>query len=67
MEDKFKTIMNKYKATTKAFMVSKTDHLCVSDFVFTLGSLFKFMKTVKMQEQGKAILELHEVIISMFI
>ena len=67
LEDKFKRIMDKNKAMTKAFTISKTDHLCVSDFVFTFGTLFKLMKTVKMQEEGKAILELHEIIISLFI
>jgi hypothetical protein len=51
----------------KAFMIEKTDHLCVSDFVFTFGNLFKLLKTVRMQEYGKPIMELHEIIISLFI
>lgn len=67
LEDKFKRLRDNNKHTMKTFMIEKTDHLCVSDFVFTFGSLFKLAKIVKMQECGKAIIELHEIIISLFI
>lgn len=67
LEDKLKRLKDNNKQTMKAFMIEKTDHLCVSDFVFTFGSMFKLLKTVRMQEYGKAILELHEIIISLFI
>jgi hypothetical protein len=67
LEDKLKRLKENNQKTMKAFMIEKTDHLCVSDFVFTFGNMFKLMKTVRMQEYGKAILELHEIIISLFI
>jgi hypothetical protein len=37
------------KETIKAFMITKTDHLSTSDFVFALGSILSLMNTVKLQ------------------
>lgn len=50
----------------KAFVINKTDHLSISDFVFTFGNMFKMTKTVRLQQYAKPIIELHEIIISMF-
>lgn len=47
-------------------MITKTDHLAISDFVFTFGRLFKVMKVVNLQELCKPIIELHQVVISLF-
>lgn len=67
LEDKQKRLRDSNERSMQAFMISQTDHLCVSDFVFTFGNMFKLTKTVKRQEEGKRILELHEIIISLFI
>ena len=40
----------------KPFVVTNTDHLSISDFVFTFGRLFQLMKTVRMQQFAKPIL-----------
>lgn len=66
MEDKLNRLKQNNSQTIKPFLITKTDHLSISDFVFTFGNFFKLSKTVKLQEYAKPIIEIHEIIISLF-
>lgn len=57
--DRLNDIKQANSETMKAFMITKTDHLAVTDFVFAFGSIFSLMKIVKLQKYAKPILELH--------
>ena len=56
MEEKMARLRDNNKNTMKAFVVDKTDHLSVSDFVFTFGNMFKMSKTVRLQQYAKPIM-----------
>lgn len=50
----------------KAVMIKRTDHITISDFAFTFGNLMKLTKTIALQEHTVPVIELHEVVISLF-
>jgi hypothetical protein len=66
MEDKMNRIREANKDSVKAFMMAKTDHISVSDFAFVLGTIMKIDNSIKLQEHTVPVLELHEVVISLF-
>jgi hypothetical protein len=49
LEEKMGRLKAVNKDTMKAFVVTKTDHLSTSDFVFTLGNILSLINTVKLQ------------------
>lgn len=66
MEEKMDRLRQANTSTLKAFVIKKTDHISTSDFAFTFGNILKLTKTVSLQEYTIPIIELHEIVISLF-
>jgi platelet-activating factor acetylhydrolase len=65
MEEKMERLRQNNPAA-QILMVRSTDHLSISDFAFAMGTLLQLLKAVRLQQLSEPILELHEVVISLF-